>query len=58
MPMGPQIVPPMGSHVLNRPWVGLQIEIVVFPDHTHLLLAHLSRSDKVSFCNWASPVIR
>ena len=37
MPMGPQIVPPTGSHVLHRPWVGLQNVIVVFPDHTHLL---------------------
>ena len=37
MPMGPQIVPPLGSHVLHRPWVGLQSVIVVFPDHTHLL---------------------
>ena len=33
--MGPQIVP--GSHVLHRPWVGLQSVIVVFPDHSHLL---------------------
>ena len=37
MPMGRQIVPPPGSHVLHRPWVGLQSVIVVFPDHTHLL---------------------
>ena len=37
MPMWPQIVPPLGSHVLHRPWVGLQSAIVVFPDHTHLL---------------------
>ena len=29
--------PPQGSHVLHRPWVGLQSVIVVFPDHTHLL---------------------
>ena len=36
MPMGPQIVPPPGSHVLHRP-VGLQSVIVVFSDHTHLL---------------------
>ena len=42
MPMGPQIVPPLGSHVLHRPWVGLQSVIVVFPDHTHLLF----------FLNW------
>ena len=34
--MGPQIVPPPGSHVLHTPWVGLQSVIVVFPDHTHL----------------------
>ena len=37
MPMGPQIVPPPGLHVLHRPCVGLQSVIVVFPDHTHLL---------------------
>ena len=37
MPMGPQIVPPLSSHVLHRLWVGLQSVIVVFPDHTHLL---------------------
>ena len=37
MPMGPHIAPPLDSHVLHRPWVGLQGEIVVFPDHTHLL---------------------
>ena len=37
MPMRPQIVPPLDSHVLHRPWVGLQSVIVVFPDHTHLL---------------------
>ena len=37
MPMGPQIVPPLGSHVLHRPLVGLQSVIVVFSDHTHLL---------------------
>ena len=37
MPMGPQIVPHLGSHVLHRSWVGLQSVIVVFPDHTHLL---------------------
>ena len=37
MPMGPQIVPPLGSHVLHRPWVDLQSVILVFPDHTHFL---------------------
>ena len=37
MPMGPQIVPTLGSHVLHRTWVGLQSVIVLFPDHTHLL---------------------
>ena len=37
MPMGPQIVPPLGSQVLHRLWVGLQSVIVVFPDLTHLL---------------------
>ena len=37
MPMGPQIVPPLGSCVLYRPWVGLQSVIVVFPKHTLLL---------------------
>ena len=37
MPMGPQIVPPLGSHVLHRLWIDLQSVIVVFPDHTHLL---------------------
>ena len=37
MPMGPQIVPPLGSHVLHRLWVGLQSVIVVFSEHTHLL---------------------
>ena len=41
MPMGPQIVPPLGSHVLHRPWVGLQSVIVVFPDHTHLLFLNV-----------------
>ena len=29
--------PAPSSHVLHRPWVGLQCVIVVFPDHTHLL---------------------
>ena len=37
MPMGPQIVPSLGSYVLHRPWVDLQSVILVFPDHTHLL---------------------
>ena len=37
MSMGPQIVPPPGSRVLHRPWVGLQSVIVVFPALTHLL---------------------
>ena len=37
MPMGQQIIPPPGSHVLHRPWVGRQSVIMVFPDHTHLL---------------------
>ena len=37
MLMGPQIVPPQGSHFLHRKWVGLQSVIVVFPDQTHLL---------------------
>ena len=39
MPMGPQIVPPLGSHVFHRPRVGLQIVIVLFPDHIHLLFS-------------------
>ena len=37
MPIGPLIVPSLGSHILHRPWVGLQSVIVVFSDHTHLL---------------------
>ena len=37
MSMGPQTVPPPGSHVLHRPGVGLQSVIMVLPDHTHLL---------------------
>ena len=37
MPMGSQIVPPLGSHVSHRLWIGLQSVSVVFPDHTHLL---------------------
>ena len=37
LPMGPQIVPPLDSHVLHRLWVGLQSVVVVFSDHTHLL---------------------
>ena len=36
MPSGPQIIPPLGSHILHRPLVGLQSVIVVLPDHTHL----------------------
>ena len=36
MPMWPQMAQPLGSHVLYRPWVGMQSVIVVFPDHTHL----------------------
>ena len=36
MPMGPQIVPPPGSRVLYRPWVGLQSVNVVLLDLTHL----------------------
>ena len=46
MPMGPQIVPPLGSHVLHRPWVGLQSVIVVFPDHTHLLFFKNGKHEK------------
>ena len=37
MPIGPQIVPPLGSHVLHMPWVGLQSVILVFPGHTHCI---------------------
>ena len=37
MPMGPQTVPPLGSHILHRPWVDLQSVILVLSDHTHLL---------------------
>ena len=37
MPMGPQIVPPLGSYDLHRQRVGMQSVIVVFPDDSHLL---------------------
>ena len=33
---------------LMVPWVGLQCVIVVFPDHTHLLLDRAVDSDKTS----------
>ena len=46
MPMGPQIFPPIGSHVVHRPWVGLQSVIVVFPDHTHLFFLN-GKNEKI-----------
>ena len=46
MPMGPQIVPPLGSHVLHRQWVGLQSVIVIFPGHTHLLFFKMGNMKK------------
>ena len=47
MPMGQQIVPPPGSHVLHRPWVGLQSVIVAFLDHTHLLFFIVGYMQKI-----------
>ena len=45
MPMRPQIV--SGSHVLHRPWFGLQSVIVVSPDTTHLLFFYNGIHEKI-----------
>ena len=46
---------------LTVPWAGLQYVIVVFPDHTHLLLMptvcygcfqNTIAVDKINFCHW------
>ena len=46
MPMWSQIVPPLGSHALHRPWAGLQSVIVVCPDHTNLLFLKMGNMKK------------